>query len=156
MHRPAINHTPLDRARRLLLTLEPLPPLPQLIDAAARRAATVLRVLRERHRPASPTLSEAIVQQSRVHLLRQRIRVAESDVGFVWRRLGGGLVEDLAHLGGLVFAPFADGTAAADGCVLLFDFGGAAGGDEWTEVVLKTAEGDQVRICLRGIRCVYL
>lgn len=70
----------------------------------------------------------------------------------MWCGLWGDLVEDLAHFGGLVFAPFADGGAAADGCVLLLDLGGAAGGDYGADVVLEAAEGDEVAVCL----CSYI
>lgn len=61
---------------------------------------------------------------------------------------GGYAIEDFAHLGTLVFGPFADGGAAADGGVLFLDFGGAAAGDEGAEVALEAAEGDEVCVCL--------
>lgn len=64
------------------------------------------------------------------------------------RGFWGGLVEDLAHLGGLVFRPFADGGAAAYGGVLGLDFGGAAAREEGPNVGLEAAEGDKVAVCL--------
>lgn len=48
------------------------------------------------------------------------------------RGFGGCKIEDFAHFGGLVFGPFADGGAAADGGVLFLDLGRSAPGYEWT------------------------
>lgn len=61
---------------------------------------------------------------------------------------GGDTVEDLAHFCGLVFGPLADRRAATDGGVLFFDFGGAAAGDEGTQVGLEASEGDEIRVGL--------
>jgi hypothetical protein len=53
----------------------------------------------------------------------------------------------------LEFAPFADGRAAADFCVLFLDLGGAAAGNVGANVVLERAEGDQVFVGLvSGVR----
>ena len=47
-----------------------------------------------------------------------------------------------------MFGPFANRRAAANSCVLLFDFGGAPAGDEGAEVGLEASEGDEVCISL--------
>lgn len=63
-------------------------------------------------------------------------------------RFGGYPVENLAHFCGLVFGPFADGGAATDSGILLFDFGGAAAGDKGAEVGLEASEGDEIGVGL--------
>ena len=66
--------------------------------------------------------------------------------------MGGGLrgylVEDLAHFRRLIFGPLTDWGTAADGCVLLLNFGRAATRNEGAKVALETAEGYQICICL--------
>lgn len=49
-----------------------------------------------------------------------------------------------------MLGPFANGGAAADFGVLFFDLGSAAFGDEFGEVGLEGAEGDQVFVGLDG------
>jgi hypothetical protein len=65
-------------------------------------------------------------------------------------RLGRELVEERAHLGVLVFGPFADRRAAADGSILLLDLGSTLARNEGAEVALELAERDQVRVGLVG------
>jgi len=47
-----------------------------------------------------------------------------------------------------VFAPFADRTPATNVGILLLDLGGAALGDQRTEIALKSTERDQVAVSL--------
>ncbi len=153
MHRPPVNNTPLDSPitpiiQRPSLALQPLPPLPQLIQTAPRRRARVLRVLREGDRAPAAPAAEPVSQQPPVHVLGERVCVAEGDVGLVRRCFGRQLVEQLAHLGALVLRPLADRRAAADGRVLFLDLGRASLGDERAEVALETAEGDEVAVGL--------
>lgn len=84
----------------------------------------------------SSLLPESVGEEAVVHFFGQGVGVAEREVGFMGRAFGALLVEDLAHLGGLVFAPFSDWGAPADGGVLDFDFRGASPGDEGAEVGL--------------------
>lgn len=67
-----------------------------------------------------------------------------------------GTIEDLAHLGRLVFGPFANRRTTSDGGVLLLDFGRAATGDERAKVGLHAAKGNEVRISLLDNVSVYL
>lgn len=121
---PAVNHTPLDGAgRRLLvcLALKPMPPLPQLIQAAPGRRARVLGVLSERDGPPPLAIAKPVLKQLVIHLLSQGIGISESDIWLVRRRFGGDLVEDLAHLGVLVFRPFPNRRSTTNGGILLLN-----------------------------------
>ena len=95
-----------------------------------------MRVLCEGHRAPALTVAEAVGEQACVHLFGEGGGVAEGNVGFVRGRAGRHFVKDLAHLGGLVLGPLADGRAAADGRVLLLDLSGAPSGDKRSEVRL--------------------
>ena len=64
------------------------------------------------------------------------------------RCFGRGTIENLTHLGRLVFGPFANRGTTSDGGVLLLDFGRAATGDERAKVGLHAAKGNEVRISL--------
>jgi hypothetical protein len=135
MHRPPINHTPLNQPipiTSLLFRqppLKPLPPLPKFIQTTPRRRARILGILRKRHSPPTVSPSKPVFQQSVVRLLSQRVRVPKRHVRFVGCRLRRKFVEELAHLSVLVLRPAPDGRAPANGCVLGLDFGGAALGD---------------------------
>lgn len=64
---PPIDDAPLDRSSQVLnaicaLTLQPIPPFPQLVQRAARRRAGVLRVLRKRDSAASLASPKSVVQ----------------------------------------------------------------------------------------------
>jgi len=106
---PAVNDAPLNGAvmsvlRQLAgLALQPLAPLPQLVQAAASRRAGVLRVLGEGDSAPTAPVAEPVGQQLPVRVLRQRVCVPERHVRFVRRRLGRDAVQDLAHLSALVF-----------------------------------------------------
>ena len=68
----------------------------------------------------------------------------------MWGGSRGEFVEDLAHLGGLVFGPLADGRATANGRILFLDLGSAARGDKGTEVRLQAPKRDEISVGLKG------
>lgn len=145
VHSPPINNTPLNLLLSLLALLHllhigtrNLPP--HLVQTTPRRRARVLRVLRESHSPLD-SIPPHLLQT----ILRQWLGVTESDVSLVRRRLGAQLVEQLGHSLALSARPLEDRRTASNGGVLLFDFGGAALGDQGSEVALE-GEGDEIAI----------
>jgi len=60
------------------------------------------------------------------------------------------VVQELAHLGALVFGPLANRGTTANGGILLLDFGRPALGDQRSKVVLKAAKGNEIAIGLVG------
>jgi len=132
---PAVDDAPVDITQ---LALRALPK--QLIQTAPGRAATVLRVLRERDGAL-----HAIRTHLRGGLLRERLRVAERDVAFVRRGRWAELVEQCAHAFALEARVAQDGRPAADVGVLLRDARGAPLGDEGREDALE-GERDEVAV----------
>jgi hypothetical protein len=125
MYTPAVDNAPLDVPlaldcfRRLLpFAVRPDDLPPHLVQAAARRRAAVLRVLRERDRPLHAVPSHLVKAR-----LGQRLSVAEGDVSLVRRRFRRELVEKLDHAVALRPSPLEDGRAASNGGVLLFNLG---------------------------------
>jgi len=124
MYGPAVDDAPLDSAvfpilEWTTLALEPLPPFPQLVQAAAGRRARILWVLREGDSSAALAVAEAIGEQPVVHLLREGVRVPERHVRLVRGGLRRDLVQDLAHLRRLILGPFPNGRASSYFRVLL-------------------------------------
>jgi hypothetical protein len=158
---PAVNDTPVDGAlgvdlARSTLALQSGAPLPELVERRASRRARVLGVLGEGDGPAALATTEPVSQQLVVHVLGQGICVAESNIGLVGSGRGRGLVEQLAHLGRLVFGPLPDGRAAANFSILLLDLGGSSSRKQRSNVVLESSEGNQVSVRLWGLACVVL
>ena len=136
MRPPAVNHAPLNA-----LPKPARPPLPkQLIQAAPRRAAAILRVLRERHGPPH-TIRAHLTRR----LLRERACVPERDIRLVRRGGRVQLVEQRGHALALELRVAQDGRAAADRGVLRLDLGRAAPRDEGRDEGLE-GEGDEVAV----------
>lgn len=150
MYGPAINDTPVDGALGLCsgVTLQSVAPLPQLVHATASSRARILRVLGECDSSAALAATETILQHLLVHVFGEGVRVSECDIRLVRRSLWGDLVKDFAHLGALIFGPLADGRTTANGIVLLLNLGGTARRDQGTEVVLESAEWDEIAVRL--------
>lgn len=155
VNRPPVDDTPLDGAVTAVvespcLAFQPLAPLPQLVETAASRGARILGVLGERDCASSLAIAKPICQEPLVHLFRERVRISEGDVGLVWRRLGRDLIQELAHLGALMFGPFANRGSAANRRILLLNFGCPSTRDNRSQVALEAAKGDQVCVRLWG------
>ena len=133
---PPVNHAPLDLVARFSRLPAPI----ELVEAAARRRAAVLRVLRERDRAA-----DAVGLHLRGGRVREGARVAEGHVRLVRRGRGVELVEERGHALALELRVVQDGRAAADVRVLLLNLRRAPLRDERREHGL---EGERYEVAV--------
>ena len=102
MRAPAIDDTPLYPFEKPSLRLPE-----HIVEAAARRAAAVLRVLRERNSPLDP-----VFLHETGCLLHERVRISECNVGLVRCRFRVHFVQQGSHPSALDLTPFSDGRSA--------------------------------------------
>jgi hypothetical protein len=132
---PSVNDAPVDARKH------PSPAFAEyVVETAARRATTILRVLRKGYRAF-----HAVLLHAPCGLLCERSRVAERDVALVRRCGWVELVEQCRHALPLQFGPAQNRGTAANVHVLLLDARSPSFGNPWCYDRLER-KGDEVPV----------